>query len=45
MYLRNQAVEVLVGRAINVKGAPTDIIDGLVIKEHCNIGVLQERMG
>lgn len=44
-YLRNKTVEVGVGRTFNVKGAPTDVIDGFIIQKDSNIGVLQERVG
>jgi hypothetical protein len=44
-YLRNKAVEVGVGGPLNIERAPTDIIDGFIVKEHSNISVLKEGMG
>lgn len=44
-YLRNKAVQVGVGGALNVKGAPADVINGFIIKKHCHISVLKEGMG
>ena len=41
-YLRNKPVEIGVGRAINVERPAANIINGLIVKQHCNICVLQE---
>lgn len=44
-YLRNKAVEVGVGGTLNVERASADVINGFIVQEDSNIGVLQERMG
>ncbi len=44
-YLRDQSVKIGVCGALNVKGAPADIIDCLIIKQHSNISVLQNGVG
>merc|ERR1712159_402527 len=43
--LRDDAVQVGVGRALNVKAAAADIIDGLVVQTESHISVLQQRVG
>ena len=44
IHLRDKPVKVVVSGAVNIKRAPADIIDGLVIKEHRNISVFQKGM-
>jgi hypothetical protein len=43
--LGDDAVQVGVGRALNVEGAAADVIDGLVIKEDGDVSVLEESVG
>jgi hypothetical protein len=43
--LSDEAVQVGVGWALDVEVAAADVVDGLVIKDDCNIGVLQQRVG
>lgn len=45
MYLRDEAVEVGISGAFNVEGAPADVVDGFVVEEDGDIGVLEEGMG
>lgn len=45
IYLRDKAVEVGVGGSLNVKGPPTDVIDGLIVQKYSHISVFQEGMG
>lgn len=44
-HLRYEAIEVGVGGALNVKGAPADVIDGFIVEEDCNVCVFEERVG
>ena len=44
-YLRNQAVEIGVGGALDVERSPADVIDRLVVKKNSHISVLQKRVG
>jgi hypothetical protein len=44
-YLRDEAVEVGVGGPLDVQGAPADVVDGLVVKQNGDIGVLQQGVG
>jgi hypothetical protein len=44
-HLRDKAVEVGVGGSFNVKGAPANIIDGLIVQKHSHISVFQEGVG
>merc|ERR1712019_230176 len=43
--LRDDAVQVGVGWALNVKAAAADIVDGLVVQTESHISVLQQRVG
>jgi hypothetical protein len=43
-YLRNKAVKIGVSGTLNVKRAPANVIDGLIVKEHSNISMLKERV-
>jgi len=43
--LGDEAVEVGVGRALNVEGATADVVDGLVVEHNSDVGVLEERVG
>jgi len=43
--LSNQAVEVLVARARNVKAAAADVVDSLVVHEESAVGVLNRAVG
>jgi len=43
--LGDEAVEVRVGRALNVEGTTADVVDGLVVKHDGDVGVLEERVG
>lgn len=43
-YLRDEAVKVGVGGPLNVKGLAADVVNGLVVEENGNIGVLQKRV-
>lgn len=45
MYLRDETVEVCVCWSLNVKGASTDVINGLIVKKHRNICMFKEGMG
>jgi hypothetical protein len=45
VYLRDKAVEVGVGGALNVEGTAADIINGFIIKKNGNICVLKESVG
>lgn len=42
--LRDETVEVGVGRSLNVKGASTDVIDSFIVEEDGDISVFQERV-
>merc|ERR1712054_33379 len=44
-HLRDETVQVGVGRALDVEAATADVVDGLVVKHDSDIGVLQERVG
>jgi hypothetical protein len=41
-HLGNQAVEVSVGRALNVEGAAADVVHGLIVEHDRDVGVLEE---
>jgi hypothetical protein len=43
-YLRDQPVEVGVSGTLDVQRPAADVVDGLVVKQHSNIGVLQKRV-
>jgi hypothetical protein len=43
-YLRYKPVEVGVSWALNIEGAAADVVDGLIVKQHSNISVLEERV-
>ena len=42
--LRNEAVEVGVSRPLDIERSATDVIDGLIVEEHRNVGVLEQRV-
>merc|ERR1712153_223214 len=44
-HLRDETVQVGVGWALNVEAATADVVDGLVVKHHSNVGMLKERVG
>ncbi len=44
-YLRDKAVKIGVSRALDIKGAPADVIDSFIVKKHGNISMLKEGMG
>jgi hypothetical protein len=44
-YLRDQPVQVGVCRALNVQRAAADVVDGLIVKEHSDVCVLQKGVG
>ena len=41
-HLRDEAVQVGVGGALNVEGAAADVVDGLVVEHDGNVGVLEQ---
>jgi hypothetical protein len=43
--LGNESVQVGVGWSLNIKVSSADIIDGFVIEDNGNIGMLKKRMG
>jgi len=43
--LRDETVQVGVGGTLDIQGATADIVHGLVINEHSNVSVLQQRVG
>ena len=43
--LGDEAVEVGVGRALDVEGAAADVVDGLVVEHDGDVGVLEEGVG
>ena len=43
-HLRNESVQVCVGRSLNIKVSSADIVDGFIVKHHCNISMFQKRM-
>jgi hypothetical protein len=43
--LGNESVQVSVSWSLDIKISSADIIDGLVIKDNSNIGMLEEGMG
>mmetsp|Transcript_20367 Transcript_20367/g.51604 ORF Transcript_20367/g.51604 Transcript_20367/m.51604 type:complete len:489 (-) Transcript_20367:102-1568(-) len=43
--LRDQAVQVGVGGALNVQGAAADVVDGLIVEHDGHVGVLQQGVG
>lgn len=43
--LRDETVQVGVGRSLDVEGSPADVIDGFIVQQDSNVGVLQERVG
>ena len=43
--LGNESVQVGVGWSLDIKVSSADIIDGFVIKDDGNIGMLEKRMG
>jgi hypothetical protein len=43
--LGNESVQVSVSWSLDIKISSADIIDGLVIKDNSNIGMLKEGMG
>lgn len=43
-YLGHEAVEVGVGGPLDVQGAPADVVDGLIVEQDGDVGVLQERV-
>ena len=45
MYLADEAVEIGVGRPLNVQVSSTDVVDGLVVDHKGTVGVLQGGMG
>ena len=44
-HLSDGTVEVGADRALNVDGAPADVVDGLVIEHDGEVGVREERVG
>ena len=42
--LSDEAIEVGVGRALNVEGATANVVDGLVVEHDGDVGVLEERV-
>ena len=42
MNLRDKAVKIAVGGSLNVKRAPANVIDSLIVKEKSHISVLQK---
>ena len=42
--LSDEAIEVGVGRALNVEGTTANVVDGLVVEHDSDIGVLEERV-
>ena len=45
IHLGDKAVEVGVGGSLNVKGAPANIIDDLIVQKYSHISVFQEGVG
>lgn len=45
IYLRYKAVEIGVSRALNVKGTPADVVNGLIIEKYRDVSVLKEGVG
>ena len=45
MYLADEAVEIGVGRPLNVQVSSTDVVDGLVVDHKGTVRVLQGGMG
>jgi hypothetical protein len=43
--LSNESVQVSVSWSLNIQVSSADIIDGLIIKNDCNISVLKKGMG
>jgi hypothetical protein len=43
--LSNKSIQVSVGWSFNIEISSADIIDGFVIKNNCNISVLEKRVG
>jgi hypothetical protein len=43
--LGNESVQVSVSWSLDIKISSADIIDGLIIKDNSNIGMLEEGMG
>jgi hypothetical protein len=42
--LSEEAVQVCVGRALNVEGSAADVVHGFVVEHDSNVGVLEERV-
>ena len=42
--LGDNSVEICVGWSLNVKRSAANIINGLIVKHHCNIGVFEKGM-
>ena len=43
--LSDEAIEVGVGRALNVEAIEANVVDGLVVEHDGDVGVLEERVG
>ena len=43
--LSDEAIEVGVGRALNVQAIEANVVDGLVVEHDGDVGVLEERVG
>lgn len=41
MYLRNKAIEIGVGRTLDIKRSPADVVNGFIVKKNGNISVFQ----